>query len=341
MRSNGVTQIEVITVILIIGILISLLLPAIQAARETARRSQCMHYLLQLGLAVRNYESTHGRLPAGVVEPGGPVRNVPIGFHHNWLVAVLPWILPDIALHVRSDRSVYDPENLRLFDPLDTRGTWLRTLQCPTQYVVPPNSTSYAGCHDDRDKPIDEEDHGVFVRNRFFTRDDIPDGLAHTIFLGEKLPVGLEWGWMSGTRATLRNAGVALTQERDYSTWSRDSNWFSPDSFSRLMTSPTPHDVVRFWRDSLGRPTPLPREVQERLFAEPADSQSSRQMILELLGAVPPDGPVIGGFGSFHPGVVNILFGDLSIKPLRATIDLRVLGTLAHRSDGEGTDESF
>lgn len=338
MRSKGVSQIEIIVVILIIGLLISLLLPSIQAARETARRSQCGHHLLQLGLAVRNYESTHGRLPAGVVEPGGPVRNVPIGFHHNWLVAILPWIEPGIARHVRSDRSVYDPENLRLFGPF---GGSPRELLCPTQYVVPPSSTSYAGCHDDRDKPIDEEDHGVFVRNRFFTRDDIPDGLAHTIFLGEKLPIGLEWGWMSGTRTTLRNTGVALTQERDYSKWPRDSSWSSPESFSRLMTSPTPLDVLGSWRDRLGRSLPLPPEVQARLFAEPADGQSLRQMILELLGAVPPDGPVIGGFGSFHPGVVNFLFGDLSVRALRATIDVRVLGALAHRSDGEGTDESF
>ena len=70
--------------------------------------------------------------------------------------------------------------------------------------------SSYAGVHHDVEAPIDADNNGVFFLNTFLRNDQIADGLAYTLFYGEKIIEPVDLGWMSGTRATLRNLGTGL-----------------------------------------------------------------------------------------------------------------------------------
>jgi prepilin-type processing-associated H-X9-DG protein len=194
-------MIELLTVVAIIGVLIALLLPAVQSAREAARSSRCRANLLQLGVALGNYASTHHVFPPGVVEPKGPILNAPRGYHMGWAVQILPFIEQmNRYRHIDFRRGVYDDANATaLYDRLNL-------FLCPSS---PSGFGAYAGCHHDVEAPIDADNHGVLYLNSHVGYDDIIDGPAFTILLGEMRGGGV-FGWASGTRDTLRNTGSPI-----------------------------------------------------------------------------------------------------------------------------------
>lgn len=229
-RRSAFTLVELLVVIAIIGILVALLLPAVQAAREAARRVSCVNNLAQLGLAVHNYEFHYEHMPAGVINPDGPIRSEPQGQHVSWIVQILPYIEQN-ALSRRFDLAAgaYAEENALV------RAAQIRTLECPSDpqsYQNEPQTvarSSYAGCHHDVEVPIAEDNHGLLFLNSKIRYADIDDGSSMTLLVGEAFTGSPSLGWVSGTRATLRNtsqiagpnpqfpqpAGVGVVEQED------------------------------------------------------------------------------------------------------------------------------
>jgi prepilin-type N-terminal cleavage/methylation domain-containing protein/prepilin-type processing-associated H-X9-DG protein len=131
---HGFTLIELLVVIFIIGALIALLLPAVQAARETARRAQCTNNLKQLALATNNYESVYGTLPRTYFGIGYNDPEVPSGsffLPSSPFVSILPQIEQN-ALYAATNFN----KNILHAANATTMATGIRTLLCPSDYDV-------------------------------------------------------------------------------------------------------------------------------------------------------------------------------------------------------------
>lgn len=308
-KKRGFTLIELLVVIAIIAVLISLLLPAVQSAREAARRAQCVNNLSQLGLALNNYESAHYVFPPGVINPTGPIDNIPKGIHYNWITQLLPYFEQKAAQrHFNFNVGLYDPHNTTV------RGVVISTLICPSdggswRGMATANSkiatSSYASNYHDTEAPIDKTNNGVFYLNSATRLEDIQDGSSYTIFVGEH-KAATDLGWASGTSATLRNTGHMVN----------GATGFPPVIGLDGTVSENPKPSGLMDPDQAGEPvTPLKNETPEQ----------ARLRIQRICG----------GYSSFHPGGANFCFGDGSVRFLKNSMSTIVLNRLGNRADGE------
>jgi prepilin-type N-terminal cleavage/methylation domain-containing protein len=293
---RGFTLIELLVVITIIGILLGMMLPAVQACREAAHRATCASNLCQIGIGLQSYESAQGVLPPGTIEPKGPIHNMPQGYHIGWLVQLLPYIEENVTYkNVDFVGGAYSKKNAPL------RAIHVGMFVCPSDPGRSPalGVSNYAGCYNDVESPIDTDNNGVFFLNSHVSAKDVTDGVSHTIYVGEKLSEPGDLGWMSGTRATLRNTGSEMD--------------FPLGSTTKLAAD----------RLAAGA-KPEATKGTDKAGATSGPAAES-----------PTSDLTVGGFGSAHVVGCNFLFGDGAVRFVRRGITTALLQQLGNRADGK------
>ncbi|WP_302118882.1 DUF1559 domain-containing protein [Allorhodopirellula heiligendammensis] len=182
LRRLGFTLVELLVVIAIIGVLVGLLLPAVQAAREAMRRASCQNNLHQVGLALHNYHSAMGFFPPGAVEVRPQYAG---GKQFAWSAFILPY-LEQIAIAEQIDygRPFDDPINAAAAQ------TPIKAYLCPSTPRSEPRrgghgATDYGGMYGERIVSTNSPPRGMMIHDQTLGFRDILDGSSHTIMVTE------------------------------------------------------------------------------------------------------------------------------------------------------------
>ena len=287
---DGFTLIELLTVIFVIGLLIALLLPAVQSTREAARRLECSHHLRQLALATQSYCDRFGTFPMGT-----PLYKFPeVGNRegHSLFIA----ILGDME-----NQNLYNTINFSLniygYDNLTCHRLVPGTLWCPSDSLIARSVTriedgfgipkgvdvvtytSYGGCSGmwyshpmgysdnamSRIPLITSNNNGIFYVQSSVTLASVSDGLSNTLLLGERNQAilsdeeSLDWHWWytGYFSATLFDTLYPINPQRRLKT--RKATLTLPNAYTEAASSAHPGGAnfafadgsVRFLKDSI------------------------------------------------------------------------------------------
>ncbi|MCC9607968.1 DUF1559 domain-containing protein [Blastopirellula sp. JC732] len=321
---RGFTLVELLVVIAIIGVLIALLLPAVQQAREAARRMQCRNNLKQMGLALHNYHDIHGSFPAGYYRHNDDSSVSAFnGPGWGWGAMILPQIeennrfdgLSPNTRPASDDASIltYSQSPISAYRCPSTPGGDLNE-SLPSSSTVPAHGLStYKGVFGDRNTQASysstlpncsyyagscvDGGNGVFSPNSKVRFRDITDGTTNTVMVGE-VPYG--------PNGTTNSSGSLI----DY----RGAVWIgitangasSAGVRSNVATIQTFRGVI-------------------------ASGSTSKEYII--------NGTNSNAFGSHHSGGAQFVLADASARFIAATIDPALVNRIAVRDDGEVVGE--
>jgi prepilin-type N-terminal cleavage/methylation domain-containing protein/prepilin-type processing-associated H-X9-DG protein len=328
---TGFTLVELLVVIAIIGILIGLLLPAIQAARESGRRTQCINNLKQLGLAVSNYESAYKTLPSSDRPAGlttapriaGLTKLLPYfeeansfkayDFTKNWSD---PVNLPVTSHTISILLCPSSPVNPNRLDGLPEGSPWTPTLIACTDYsptigvdprlgptTIPGGQLGLVDAETISVNSSGLPNSGLLRKNETTRFSDVTDGLSHTIAYAES--AGRPYLYRKG-----KLVGGDLTANRvNAGGWSRPASDFSVDGSSfdgATIPGPVAINATNGDQAGGGAGFPLPYYGSEGT----------------------------GEAYAFHTGGANFAFGDGSVHFLADIINIREFAKLVARADG-------
>ncbi len=346
-KSKGFTLIELLVVIAIIAVLISLLLPAVQSAREAARRSQCINNLKQLGLALANYESTNSTFPMAY-----PATRVGGAVGGTWGC----WSPQTLLLPYLEQGPVYSSINFNLLNQGDaanyvgylanTTSVCVRVagFLCPSAPIFPaatmygsfttPSNNYFAsvGASTQWQGRASNPPNGIFNYNGLASGiRDVTDGTSNTIAFGE---------WRTGD-----NSDAKLSVPQDVIEIGASYLGAASDTASNNM--PYGAAALPGW---LANCATLAKTARGRSFiAQRWDvGMFGRTLGNTLLAPNPPypncnnttgngDFDNLGMFGmsSFHPGGGNVACADGSVKFLKASTALPTIWALGSKAQGE------
>lgn len=328
---RGFTLIELLVVIAIIGVLIALLLPAVQAAREAARRAHCTNNLKQIGLALLNYESAVGALPMAMSLSG---TGTTTAYFTGWSAQarILPYL---------EQAATFNAANISVLkeDPVNSSVISLTVslFICPSEVKTQVSThdyglagvVNYGVCQGDWfvwggfNGP---QNRSAFGPNRSRRLAEFTDGLSQTVLASE---VKTYWAASNCRHTTLPSVNDANNIPSPYA----DPYAVAPEYDNGTCVTQNQFEFHTEWSDgnvhAAGFTTAWPpnKAIMGR--------SAYQGMDLDLNGRNEEDGgPTFAAITarSYHPGGVNALFGDGSIKFVKSTVDgmvWRALGTVA------------